>query len=244
MRPERGERVTSESARDAVEWLRGEDERMRFRRLLAVAAIAVVIGAGTVGPALAYTNGSRYLTVPCTTSCGQQDYTNWCGVASTHAVLHKLGKNIAQSTLATKYGVGKNDGSAVAIEKIPGVLNGYISGFDYVHVARSGIASVSSMKSVAQYCVDTGYLGIPCVNPYPYTNSLGQYSPGLPTYTGTSRGGHYIVIRGYNYTTSSSSIYYWDPHYNASHYGYHNTSATNFWKTMYYKNWGSQGVVY
>jgi len=217
---------------------------MGFRRVLAAAAIVVVVVAGSVGPALAYTNGSRYLTIPCTTSCGQQDYTNWCGVASTHAVLHKLGKVIAQSTLATKYGVGKNDGSAVAIERIPGVLNGYISGFDYVHVARSGIASVSSMKSVAQYCVDNGYLGIPCVNPYPYTNSLGQYSPGLPTYTGTARGGHYIVIRGYNYTTSSSSIYYWDPHYDASHYGYHNTSATNFWKAMYYKNWGSQGVVY
>ena len=33
--------------------------------------------------------------------------------------LHKLGKNISQATLAGKYGVGKADGSAVAIEKIP-----------------------------------------------------------------------------------------------------------------------------
>lgn len=217
---------------------------MRFRRFVSAALLAAVLVAGSVGPAWAWSVGSRYVTVPCTTSCGQQDYNNWCGVASSHAVLHKLGKNISQATLASKYGVGKADGSAVAIEKIPGVLNGYVSGFDYVHVGRTSVNSASLMASIAQYCADNGYLGIPCVNPYPYTNSNGQYSPGLPTYSGSQRGGHYIVIRGYNNTSTSQTVYYWDPHYSSSHYGYHSTSATNFWKCMYYKNWGSQGVVY
>lgn len=217
---------------------------MRLSKLLSVAALLAVTVMGSVGPACAWTVGSRYVTVPCTTGCGQQDYNNWCGVASTHAVLHKLGKNIAQSTLASKYGVGKADGSAVAIERIPGVLNGYISSFDYVQVDRTDINSTSLMTSIAQYCTDNGYLGIPCVNPYPYTNSLGQYSPGLPTYTGSQRGGHYIVIRGYNNTSSGQTIYYWDPHYDPAHYGYHSASAATFWKCMYYKNWGSQGVVY
>ncbi len=217
---------------------------MKFSRLAGAALLMAVLAAGSVGSAYAWTVGSKWVTIPCTTGCGQQDYNNWCGVASSHAVLHKLGHNIAQSTLALKYGVGRADGSAVAIEKIPGVLNGYVSGFDYVHVARTSVNSASTMASIAQFCADYGYLGIPCVNPYPYTNSLGQYSPGLPTYSGAQRGGHYIVIRGYNNTSTSQTIYYWDPHYDGTHYGYHSTSAATFWKSMYYKNWGSQGVVY
>lgn len=217
---------------------------MRSSKLLMVVGLAAVTALGSVAPAFAWNMGSRYVTIPCTTGCGQQDYNNWCGVASTHAVLHKLGKNISQPTLALKYGVGKADGSAVAIERIPGVLNGYVSNFDYVHVKRADVGSVSLMTSIVQYCVDKGYLGIPCVNPYPYTNSSGQTSPGLPTYSGTARGGHYVVVRGYNNTLSSQSVYYWDPHYNASHYGYHSTSVAAFWKCLYYKNWGSQGVVY
>ena len=217
---------------------------MRLSRLATIALLATVLGALSVGSAYAWTVGSRYVTIPCTTGCGQQDYSNWCGVASTHAVLHKLGKNIAQSTLATKYGVGKADGSAVDIAKIPGVLNGYVSGFDYVLVPRQDINSGSIMASIAQYCADHGYLGIPCVNPYPYTNSLGQYSPGLPTYSGSQKGGHYIVVRGYNNTSSAQTVYYWDPHYDSSHYGYHSVSAVTFWKTINYKNWGSQGMVY
>ena len=160
---------------------------MRSSRLLVVACLVAVVAMGSLGPALAWTVGSRYVTVPCTTGCGQQDYNNWCGVASTHAVLHKLGKNISQATLASKYGVGKADGSAVAIERIPGVLNGYVSGFDYVHVKRTDVNSASLMASIAQFCTDNGYLGIPCVNPYPYTNSAGQTSPGLPTYSGTQK---------------------------------------------------------
>ena len=100
------------------------------------------------------------------------------------------------------------------------------------------------MASIAQFCTDNGYLGIPCVNPYPYTNSAGQTSPGLPTYSGTRKGGHYVVLRGYNNTSSAQTVYYWDPHYDASHYGYHSASSSTFWKCLYYKNWGSQGVVY
>lgn len=217
---------------------------MRFSKLLAIGGLVAVMVVGSVGPAFAWNYGSKYVTIPCTTSCGQQDYNNWCGVASTHAVLHKLGKNISQATLASKYGVGKADGSAVAIEEIPGVLNGYVSGFDYVHVKRTDVSSTNLMRSIVQYCVDYGYLAIPCVNPYPYTNTLGQTSPGLPTYSGTARGGHYIVVRGYNYTSSAQSVYYWDPHYSTSHYGYHSASSGAFWKCLYYKNWGSQGVVY
>jgi len=217
---------------------------MGSSRFLNAVVLAMVLMLGSVGQAYAWTTGSEYETIPCTTGCGQQDYNNWCGVASTHAVLHKLGKNISQSTLASKYGVGKSDGSAVAIEDIPDVLADYVFKFTYVHVARTDIDSVSLMTSIAQYCADNGHLGIPCVNPYPYTNSKGQYSSGLPTYSGTSRSGHYIVIRGYNNTSSSQTIYYWDPHYNPDHYGYHSTSASRFWKCMYYKNWGSQGVVY
>lgn len=217
---------------------------MRLQKLLAGGCIIAAIAVGSVGPAYAWTVGSKKVAVPCTTGCGQQDYNNWCGVASTHAVLHKLGKNISQATLASKYGVGKADGTAVAIEKIPGVLNGYVSGFDYVHVKRASVNSAGLMASIAQFCTDNGYLGIPCVNPYPYTNSAGQTSPGLPTYSGTKQGGHYVVLRGYNNTSTSQTIYYWDPHYDDSHYGYHSTSASNFWKCLYYKNWGSQGVVY
>ena len=217
---------------------------MRSARLLNVAVLAFALVAGSVGQAYAWSVGSKFVTIPCTTSCGQQDYNNWCGVASSHAVLHKLGHNVSQSTLASKYGVGKADGSAVAIEKIPGVLDDYIKDFTYVHVKRTNVDSASLMASIAQYCADNGHLGIPCVNPYPYTNSNGQYSPGLPTYSGTARDGHYIVIRGYNNTSSSQTIYYWDPHYDPDHYGYHSTSASTFWKCLYYKNWGSQGVVY
>ena len=216
---------------------------MRLRRIAATACMAVALAAGTVAPAFAWSVGARSDTLPCTTACGQQDYNNWCGVASTHAVLHNRGKNISQNTLASKLGVGKADGSATAIEDIPGVLNGYVSGFSYVRVPRTSVNSASLMASIAQYCTDNGYLGIPCVNPYPYTNSLGQVSPGLPTYSGSQRGGHYVVIRGYN-TSLTQVVYYWDPHYDSSHYGYHSTSASTFWKCLYYKNWGSQGVVY
>lgn len=217
---------------------------MSLGKLLRATCLVAAMLVGSVGSAYAWTVGSKTVAIPCTTSCGQQDYNNWCGVASTHAVLHKLGKNIAQSTLATKYGVGKADGSAVAIQNMPGVLDDYISGFTYVHVSRTNVNSASLMASIAQYCADKGYLGIPCVNPYPYTNSLGQTSPGLPTYSGTQRGGHYVVLRGYNNTSTSQTVYYWDPHYDSSHYGYHSASAATFWKCLYYKNWGSQGVVY
>jgi hypothetical protein len=217
---------------------------MRTSKLLSVVCLVAAIAAASAGPALAWTVGSDYVSIVCTTGCGQQDYNNWCGVASSHAVLHTLGKSASQATLASKYGVGKADGSAVAIEQIPGVLNGYVTKFDYVHVKRADIDSASLMASIAQFATDNGYMGIPCVNPYPYTNSLGQTSPGLPTYSGTSRGGHYVVLRGYNNTSTSQKIYYWDPHYDPSHYGYHSASASTFWKCMYYKNWGSQGVVY
>jgi|GEM_PF-2361586 len=217
---------------------------MKLAKYLNTGWLAAAIIAGSVLPAAAWTTGSKYVTVPCTTSCGQQAYNNWCGVASTHAVLHKLGKNVSQSTLAAKYGVGKADGSAVAIEHIPGVLNSYVSGFTYVHVKRTDVTSAGLMASIAQYCADNGYLGIPCVNPYPYTNSEGKTSPGLPTYSGSQRGGHYVVLRGYNNTSSAQTVYYWDPHYDSSHYGYRSTSASTFWKCLYYKNWGSQGVVY
>ncbi len=217
---------------------------MRFSKLLMTAGLVAVVATGSVVPALAWTAGSKYVTIRCTAGCGQQDYNNWCGVASSHAVLHKLGKNISQGTLASKYRVGKADGSAVAIEDIPRVLNAYVSGFDYVHVKRTSVSSASMLASIAQFCADNGYLGIPCVNPYPYTNSAGQTSPGLPTYSGTKRGGHYVVLRGYNNTSSTQTVYYWDPHYDASHYGYHSTSSKTFWKCLYYKNWGSQGVVY
>ncbi|NTU71157.1 MAG: hypothetical protein HGB10_04990 [Coriobacteriia bacterium] len=217
---------------------------MRLSKAIWVAGLAGLIVAGSVGPAFAWTVGSKWDLVACTAGCGQQDYNNWCGVASTHAVLHNRGKNISQGTLASKYGVGKADGSAVAIEQMPGVLNSYVSGFDYVHVKRTDVTSPSLLASIVQYCTDYGYLGIPCVNPYAYTNSAGQTSPGLPTYSGTQRGGHYVVLRGYNYTSSAQTVYYWDPHYDASHYGYHATSSSTFWKCLNYKNWGSQGVVY
>ncbi len=217
---------------------------MRGVKVAGMVVLATMIGAMTAGYAAAWTTGSDYIGIVCTKSCGQQDYNNWCGVASSHAVLHTLGKTASQATLASKYGVGKSDGSAVAIEKIPGVLNGYVTKFDYVHVARTSINSASLMASIAQFATDNGYMGIPCVNPYPYTNSLGQTSPGLPTYSGTSRGGHYVVLRGYNNTSTSQKVYYWDPHYDDDHYGYHSASASTFWKCMYYKNWGSQGVVY
>ena len=217
---------------------------MRSTRWFNAVMLAVVLVVGSVGQAFAWSVGSNYVTIPCTTGCGQQAYNNWCGVASTHAVLHKLGHNVSQSTLASKLGVGKADGSATAIEDIPGVLGDYIKNFTYVRVKRTDIDSASLMTSIAQYCADNGHLGIPCVNPYPYTNSNGQYSPGLPTYSGTAKGGHYIVIRGYNNTSSTQTIYFWDPHYDPDHYGYHSASASTFWKCMYYKNWGSQGVVY
>lgn len=216
---------------------------MKLSRLLRAACLVAVVATGSVGSAYAWTVGYKTVTIPCTTSCGQQDYNNWCGVASTHAVLHKLGKNIGQSTLATKYGVGKADGSAVAIQDMPGVLGDYITSFTYVHVPRTNVTSASLLASIAQYCADKGYLGIPCVNPYPYTSSAGT-SPGLPTYSGSQRGGHYVVLRGYNNTSTSQTVYYWDPHYDSAHYGYHSASATTFWKCLYYKNWGSQGVVY
>ena len=74
---------------------------MRLRNLWAACGLASIVVIGTAVPAVAYTNGSRYATIPCTSSCGQQDYNNWCGVASSHAVLHKLGKNISQGTLDT-----------------------------------------------------------------------------------------------------------------------------------------------
>jgi len=212
---------------------------MRLKRIVEAAVLAAVVVVASAVPAVAYTNGSRYATIRCTTSCGQQDYSNWCGVAATHAVLHKLGVNVAQATLASRYGVGRVDGSAVAIRDIPGVLGVYVKSFTYVAVPRTSISSVSSMMSVAQYSVDNGHLAIPCVNPYPWNGS-----PGLPTYSGTKQGGHYLVVRGYNYTTSVQNIYYWDPHYNASHYGNHLATASAFWKCMYYKTWGSQGVVY
>ena len=212
---------------------------MRLEQVAAAVVLTAVAVVATAVPAIAYANGSRYATIPCTTSCGQQDYNNWCGVASTHAVLHKLGVNVAQATLASRYGVGAANGSAVAIQAIPGVLGAYVKNFPYVAVARTSIASVGSMMNVAQYAVDNGHLAIPCVNPYPWGSS-----PGLPTYSGAKQGGHYIVVRGYNYTTSVQNIYYWDPHYDATHYGNHLTTASAFWKCMYYKTWGSQGVVY
>ena len=212
---------------------------MSLPKLLRAACLVVAVLAGPVGSAYAWTVGYKTVPIPCTTGCGQQDYNNWCGVASTHAVLHKLGKNISQSTLASKYGVGKADGSAVAIERIPRVLDDYISGFTYVRVPRVDVNSASLMASIAQYCTDKGHLGIPCVNPYEW----GQ-SPGLPTYVGQKQGGHYVVLRGYNNTSLSQTVYYWDPHYDHTHYGYHSASASTFWKCLYYKTWGSQGVVY
>ena len=218
---------------------------MRSSRLLMVAGLLVAVALGSAGPALAWTVGSKYVAIPCTTGCGQQDYNNWCGVASSHAVLHKLGKNISQATLASKYGVGKADGSAVAIEKIPGVLNGYVAGFDYVHVKRTDVNSASLMASIAQFAADNGYLGIPCVNPYPVHQHAGADLAGSTdvlghiTRAGTTSCCAATTTRRVR-RPSTTGI----PHYDASHYGLHSTSASTFWKCLYYKNWGSQGVVY
>lgn len=214
---------------------------MRRRHAAIRAGTAVLIALGVLVPAYAF---AAYKMVPttCTSSCAKQQTTYWCGPASTHFVLHSQGRNVTQSTLATEL---KGHSGATAIENIPAVLNKYKKvSIRYVHVPRTYITSISLVRSIITYAVDRGSCAIPCVNPYPYTNSAGYYSPGLPTYSGTKAGGHYVAIRGYDISSTNDFVYYFDPHYDSAHYGTRRASVSAMARSILVKNYGSQGVVY
>lgn len=214
---------------------------MRYRIIAVRAGMAALIALGAVLPAFAY---ATYKLVPttCTTACAKQQTTYWCGPASTHFVLHSQGNNVSQSTLAKALGTNT---TGTEISRLPAVLNKHRKvGVTYVHVPRTSITSVALMRSIATYSVDRKSSAIPCVNPYPFTNTAGYYSAGLPTYSGTSRGGHYVVVRGYDISPTTDYVYYFDPHYNAAHYGTHRTTASTLVRSIIVKNYGSQGIVY
>jgi hypothetical protein len=203
--------------------------------------MAVLIVLGAILPALAY---ATYKLVPtaCTAACAKQQTTYWCGPASTHFVLHSQGSSISQSTLAKALGT---DSTGTAITRLPAVLNKYRKvAVTYVHVPRTSIKTVALMRSIATYSVDRKSCAIPCVNPYPFTNTAGYYSAGLPTYSGTKAGGHYIAIRGYDISPSTDYVYYFDPHYDSAHYGTYRTSISTMVRSIIVKNYGSQGIVY
>ena len=213
---------------------------MTWRRMAARAAAVMLVAAGATLPAYAF---AAYKMVPttCTSSCAKQQTTYWCGPASTHFVLHSQGRNVAQATLAKELKVS----SATAIENIPAVLNKYKRVYiTYVHVPRTYITGISLVRSIITYAVDRASCAVPCVNPYPYTNSAGYYSPGLPTYSGKQRAGHYVVIRGYDISSTRDYMYYFDPHYSSTHYGTHRASVSAMARSILVKNYGSQGIVY
>ncbi|MDF1542986.1 MAG: C39 family peptidase [Anaerosomatales bacterium] len=214
---------------------------MKRRHATTRAVTALLIVLGVLVPAYAF---AAYRMVPttCTSRCAKQQTTYWCGPASTHFVLHSQGRNLAQSTLAREL---KGYRGATAIENIPAVLNRYKRvSIKYVHVPRRYITSTSLVRSIITYAVDRKSSAIPCVNPYPYTNTAGYYSPGLPTYSGTKAGGHYVVIRGYNISSTSDYVYYFDPHYSSTHYGKRRASVWAMARSIRVKNYGSQGIVY
>jgi hypothetical protein len=202
---------------------------------------ALLIAVGALVPAYAF---AAYKMVPttCTASCAKQQTTYWCGPASTHFVLHSQGRSVTQSTLANEL---KGTSGATAIENIPAVLNKYKRvSLTYVRVPRTSLTSISLVRSIITYAVDRNSCAIPCVNPYPYTSSAGYYSPGLPTYSGTKAGGHYVAIRGYDISTSNDYVYYFDPHYDSAHYGTRRASVSAMARSILVKNYGSQGIVY
>lgn len=213
---------------------------MRYPPLAARIGAAALVVLGATLPAIAW---ATYKMAPttCTTACAKQQTTYWCGPASTHFVLHSQGKNVAQATLATEL---KTTAAGTEIERIPAILNKYKKvTLKYVHVPRTTITT-SLVRSLTTYSVDRNSCAIPCVNPYPYTNSASYYSAGLPTYSGTKAGGHYIVIRGYDISPSTDYVYYFDPHYDAAHYGTRRTTVSTMARAIIVKNYGSQGVVY
>lgn len=214
---------------------------MRRRRVLTRIGTAVAIAVGLTVPAYAF---AAYKMVPttCTSSCARQQTTYWCGPASTHFVLHSQGRNVAQSTLAREL---RTTTGGTAIEYIPAVLNKYKRvSLTYTHVPRRYLTSISLIRSIITYAVDRNSCAIPCVNPYPYTNSAGYYSPGLPTYSGTRAAGHYVVIRGYDISSTRDYVYYFDPHYSSTHYGTRRASVSAMARSILVKNYGSQGIVY
>ncbi len=211
------------------------------RSLVRSTAAVVAIALGATLPAAAF---AAYKMVPttCTSSCAKQQTTYWCGPASTHFVLHSQGRSVTQSTLAKELGTTT---SGTAIERIPAILNKYKRvTIKYVHVPRTYITGIALVRSIITYAVDRNSCAIPCVNPYPYTNSAGYYSPGLPTYSGSKAGGHYVVMRGYDISSTSDYVYYFDPHYDATHYGTHRATVSAMARSILVKNYGSQGVVY
>lgn len=214
---------------------------MRVRHVIARASAAVLVALGATVPAYAF---AVYRLVPtvCTSGCAKQQTTYWCGPASTHFVLHSQGRSVAQSTLA---GALRTTTAGTAIERIPSVLNTYRRvPITYVHVPRTYLTGISLVRSIVSYAVDRGSCAVPCVNPYPYTNSAGYYSPGLPTYSGTRAAGHYVAIRGYDISSSRDYVYYFDPHYSSTHYGTRRASVSAMARSILVKNYGSQGIVY
>lgn len=209
-------------------------------KLLRGGVVAAIAGCAIVpGVALGV---YKVIAFKCTSACAQQQTTYWCGPASTHEVLHSQGTSVSQSKIAGELGT-TTDGTD--IRRIPGVLNTYKKvPITYVHVPRSYLTSIAHVRSAITYAVDRGSSAIPCVNPYPYVNSVGYYSPGLPTYSGTKKAGHYVAIRGYDISTSTDQVYYFDPHYLSAHYGLHNAPIPDMARSIIVKNWGSQGVVY
>lgn len=214
---------------------------MRRRHVLVRAGVAALIALGATVPAYAF---AAYRMVPttCTASCAKQQTTYWCGPASVHFVLHSQGRNVSQSTLARELGTTTG---GTAIQNIPSVLNKYKRvTATYVHVPRTSLSGISLVRSIITYSVDRNSCAVPCVNPYPYTNSAGYYSPGLPTYTGTRAAGHYVVIRGYDISSTRDLVYYFDPHFSSTHYGTRRASVSAMARSILVKNYGSQGIVY
>jgi hypothetical protein len=214
---------------------------MKKRHTAARAGAALLVALGALVPAYAFA-AYRMVPMTCTASCAKQQKTYWCGPASAHFVLHSQGRNVAQSTLAKELGTTTG---GTAIQNIPAVLNKYKKvSISYTHVPRTYITSISLVRSIITYAVDRNSCAIPCVNPYPYTNSAGYYSPGLPTYSGTKAGGHYVAIRGYDISSSKDYVYYFDPHYDSTHYGTRRASVSAMARSILVKNYGSQGIVY
>ncbi len=214
---------------------------MNGRRRIGRIATAAVLAAAVAVPALAFA-AYRVIPLSCTAGCARQQTTYWCGPASVHVALHSQGRSVAQSTLAGNLGTTT---SGTAITRIPAVLNAYKRvPITYVHVPRTSITSIALVRSIITYSVDRGSAAIPCVNPYPYVNSAGYSSPGLPTYSGSRAGGHFITIRGYDISSTRDVVHYFDPHYSATHYGARNSTITAMARSILVKNYGSQGVVY
>ena len=214
---------------------------MRYRNIAIRAGVVALIALGATLPAFAY---AAYRMVPttCTSACARQQTTFWCGPASAHFLLHSQGRNVAQSTLAAELGTTSG---GTAIERLPAVLNKYRRvTITYVHVPRTWITGIALVRSIVTYAVDRNSMAIPCVNPYPYTNSAGYYSPGLPTYSGSRAAGHYVVVRGYEISSSADHVHYFDPHYDSTHYGTRRASISAMARSILVKNYGSQGIVY